>query len=87
MNNFHVYHLYVVAHNNRKLILKKMKKNNIHLGIQYPYPIHKMNAYKNANFKKLVNTEKLTKKIFSLPTYPSIEKYKIKKIIKILNKI
>ena len=64
-----------------------MKKNNIHLGIQYPYPIHKMNAYKNANFKKLVNTEKLTKKIFSLPTYPSIEKYKIKKIIKILNKI
>ena len=85
-NNFHVYHLYVVAHENRKLILKKMKKNNINLGIQYPYPIHKMNAYKNATFKNLDNTENLTKKIFSLPTYPSIEKYKIKKIIEILNK-
>ena len=85
-NNFHVYHLYVVAHKNRKSILEKMKKNNINLGIQYPYPIHKMNAYKNSTFKNLENTENLSKKIFSLPTYPSIEKYKIKKIIEILNK-
>ena len=64
-----------------------MKKNNINLGIQYPYPIHKMKAYKNSSFKNLDNTEILTKKIFSLPTYPSIEKYKVKKIIKILNNI
>ncbi len=86
-NNFHVYHLYVVAHKNRKSILQKMKRNNIYLGIQYPYPIHKMNAYRNATLKKLVNTENQTKKIFSLPTYPLIEKNKIKKIIEILNKI
>ena len=85
-NNFHVYHLYVVAHENRKSILTKMKKNNINLGIQYPYPLHKMNAYKDATFKNLNNTENLTKKIFSLPTYPSIENYKINKIIEILNK-
>ena len=85
-NNFHVYHLYVVAHENRKSILTKMKTNNINLGIQYPYPLHKMNAYKDATFKNLNNTENLTKKIFSLPTYPSIENYKIKKIIEILNK-
>jgi len=86
-NNFHVYHLYVVAHKNRKSILQRMKRNNIYLGIQYPYPIHKMNAYRNATLKKLVNTENQTKKIFSLPTYPLIEKNKIKKIIEILNKI
>ena len=86
-NNFHVYHLYVVAHEDRKKILEIMKKNNINLGIQYPYPIHKMKAYKNSSFKNLDNTENLTKKIFSLPTYPSIEKYKVKKIIKILNNI
>jgi len=86
-NNFHVYHLYVVAHKNRKEILKKMKKNNINLGIQYPYPIHKMTAYKNKTSKKLNSTENLSKKIFSLPTYPSIEKHKIKKIIKILNRL
>ncbi len=86
-NNLHVYHLYVVASKNRKTILKKMKKEKIILGIQYPYPIHKMKAYKNSKFKNLTNTEKQAKKIFSLPTYPLIENYKIKKIIKILNSI
>ena len=86
-NNLHVYHLYVVANDHRDSILKKMKKHNISLGIQYPYPIHKMLAYKNSSFKNLKNTEKFPKKIFSLPIYPMIEKSKIKKIINILNKI
>jgi len=84
--NFHVYHLYVVAHKNRNLILKIMKKNNINLGIQYPYPIHKMLAYKNSKYENLKYSEKFSKEIFSLPTYPTIEKFKIKKIINILNK-
>ena len=86
-NNYHVFHLYVVSHKNRDLILKKMKKEKINLGIQYPIPLHKMRAYKDSIFRNLSNTEKQTKKIFSLPTYPLIEKYKVKKIIKILNKV
>ena len=86
-NNLHVYHLYVVANENRKLIIREMKKNNIMIGIQYPYPIHKMLAYKNSSYKNLQITENLSKKIFSLPIYPMIEKSKIKKIINILNKI
>ena len=85
--NTHVYHLYVVAHKKRDLILKIMKNNNIYLGIQYPYPLHKMLAYKSAVKKNLKNTEKLSNRIFSLPIYPSIENSKIKKIIKILNNI
>ena len=85
--NTHVYHLYVVAHKKRDLILKIMKKNNIYLGIQYPYPLHKMLAYKSAVKKNLKNTEKLSNRIFSLPIYPSIENSKIKKIIKIINNI
>ena len=64
-----------------------MKKNNIYLGIQYPYPLHKMLAYKSAVKKNLKNTEKLSNRIFSLPIYPSIENSKIKKIIKIINNI
>ena len=85
-DNFHVYHLYVVSHKNRDLILKKMKKAKIFLGIQYPYPIHKMHAYKNNSNIGLKNTEKFSKRIFSLPLYPSIEKNKIAKIIEIINK-
>ena len=86
-NNEHVYHLYVVAASNRDSILKKMKKNKINLGIQYPYPIHKMLAYQNSTYTNLDNTEKFSKRIFSLPIYPTLEEIKIKKIISILNKI
>ena len=64
-----------------------MKENKIQLGIQYPYPIHKMLAYKNSTYSKLENTEKFSKKIFSLPIYPTLEDSKVKKIINILNKI
>ena len=64
-----------------------MKKNKVFLGIQYPYPLHKMLAYKDAVKKNLKITEKLSNRIFSLPTYPSIENSKIKKIIKLLNQI
>ena len=85
--NSHVYHLYVVAHKKRDLILKIMKKNKVFLGIQYPYPLHKMLAYKDTVKKNLKITEKLSNRIFSLPTYPSIENSKIKKIIKLLNQI
>ena len=87
--NFHVYHLYVVAHKykNRDIILNIMKKNKIFLGIQYPYPLHIMTAYKDCNYYSLKNTEDLSNKVFSLPTYPEIENSKVKKIIKIINNI
>ena len=49
----HVYHLYVVYHPKRNEIIKQLMKKKIFTNIQYPYPIHKMKAYKNlAYFKK-----------------------------------
>ena len=86
----HVYHLYVVAHKKRDQILKKLKKKNIYLNIHYPYPLHKMTAYKTSISRKsdrLILTEKFAKRVFSLPLYPSIEFAKIKKIINEINKI
>ena len=66
-----------------------MKQNGIVLGIHYEYPLHKMKAYKNSFYLKhdnLINTEKFSKKIFSLPIYPTLENSKINKIISIFNK-
>ena len=87
--NEHVYHLYVVYHPKRDLILKKLNEQNIFLSIQYPYPIHKMTGYNKFTRKNLSLpiTEKLSKGIFSLPVYPFLEKKKIFKIIFALKKI
>ena len=86
----HVFHLYVVYHPNRDLIIKNLKKNNINVNINYPYPIHKMKAYKNLHSHKansLKYTENYSKGIFSLPLYPKLKFKDILKISKVLKKI
>ena len=89
-NNNHVFHLFVVRHKKRDLILKKLKSRGINLNINYQFPIHKMKAYKkilkNKN-NKLINTEKFSKEIFSLPIYPSIKQNDLIKLIFNLKKI
>ena len=90
INCKHVFHLFVVYHSKRNLIIKKLKKNNILVNINYPYPIHKMKAYKNLynfNIKNLYNTEKFAKGIFSLPLYPNLKISDVVKISKTLKKI
>jgi len=87
--NFHVFHIFEVAHPKRDLIIKKMKNKKINLSIHYKYPIHEMSGYKEFNNKKeeLKETEKKSKKIFSLPIYPLLKNKKIDIIIKNLKDI
>ena len=90
INCKHVFHLFVVYHSKRDLIIKKLKKNKILVNINYPYPIHKMKAYKkfhNSKKKDLPNTEKFSNGIFSLPLYPQLKMNDVVKIAKILRKI
>lgn len=86
----HVFHLYVVYHKKRNQILKKLKKNKINLNINYPFPIHKMKAYKNfvcVNCDCLPLTEKKADGIFSLPLYPSLKISDASKITSLLKNI
>ena len=86
----HVFHLYVVYHPKRDLIIKKLKKYNIQININYPFPIHKMKAYKNMVYKKrdsLPITEKMSKGIFSLPLYPKLKNHELLRVSGVLNRI
>lgn len=86
----HVFHLYVVYHPKRDLIIKKLKKRNIEININYPFPIHKMRAYKNIKkdkYDSLSITEKMAKGIFSLPLYPKLSETSALKIAKSLRKV
>jgi len=90
IGNKHAYYVYVVAHENRDEIIKKMSQNDIHLNISYPWPIHIMEPYKKnvcENCYCLENTNNFAKKIFSLPMYPYLKEEEQEKVIKILKKI
>jgi len=54
----HVFHLFTIYHPQRNKIIKKLKEDSIETKIIYPYPIHKMNA-----FKKIFKNNKRLKKL------------------------
>lgn len=85
----HVFHLFTVSHPKKEKIVKMLKKKRIGTRVIYPYPINIMKGYKNYNFNNhnLKYSKKLSKEIFSLPLYPELKDYEVKKICKALIKI
>ena len=89
-NYKHVFHLYVVFHPKRNFIVKQLQKKNINVSINYPFPIHKMKAYKGSvcnDCDCLPFTEKYSNGIFSLPLYPDFKNRDLLKITSSLKKI
>ena len=88
INTYDVFHLYTVEHVKRSKIMKILSSRGIQTRIIYPYPIHKMKAYKS--FFKSKNfriAEIKSKQIFSLPLYPELETKKVLYICSELKKI
>jgi dTDP-3-amino-2,3,6-trideoxy-4-keto-D-glucose/dTDP-3-amino-3,4,6-trideoxy-alpha-D-glucose/dTDP-2,6-dideoxy-D-kanosamine transaminase len=84
-NNIHAYYIYVVSHPERDRIMKSLIKNNIHLNVSYPWPIHVMKPYKKfvcKNCDCLPVTEAKAKIIFSLPMFPYLKNQDQEKVIK-----
>ena len=63
-----------------------IRNSDIYCNILYPFPIHLMRGYSFLKYKKgdFPVTEKLSKKIFSLPMYPALKYATILKIVKSL---
>lgn len=85
----HAYHLYVVRHPKRDIIVSKLKENNIFVNINYPWPIHTMTGYQYLGYKEgdLPETEKAAKEIFSLPMYPTLTDEEVITVSNVLHDI
>jgi len=83
----HVYHLYVIQMKNRGELVRHFTRLDIHVGIHYPVPVHKMPAY--GTELHLPVTERLADEVLSLPLYPGmiegVQKGVIKSICEWLN--
>lgn len=84
-----VYHLFPIIIDNRDVVKKKLEDLGIKTQIHYEIPIHLQKAFNYLGYKKnsLPITEKISKKILSLPFYPGIKKKKIEYIFNKLKKI
>ena len=68
----HVYHLYVIEIDDRDALVAHLKSCGIIAGIHYPVPVHLMPAYLKKQSSRLNNTERISKRVLSLPIYPEL---------------
>ena len=85
-NGKSVYHQIVLKHTKRDQIRNELIKNDIGTAIYYEKPIHMQPIYQEYGYS-LPESEKFSKEILSLPSYPSLPNDHAKFISEIVNKI
>ena len=81
-----VYHQIVIKHEKRDEIRKELVDNEIGSAIYYETPIHKQPIYQEFGYK-LPNSEKFSKEIMSLPSYPQLTNEQALEICECVNKV
>ena len=81
-----VYHQIVLKHEKRDHIRKELTDNDIGTAIYYEKPIHQQPIYEEYGYK-LPNSEKFSKEILSLPSYPQLTDEQTLEICEHVNKI
>ena len=84
-NGKSVYHQIVIRHSKRNEIRKKLADNDIGSAIYYETPIHLQPIYQEYGYK-LPNSEKFSKEVMSLPSYPLLTDEQILVICEHVNK-
>ena len=85
-NGKSVYHQIVVKHEKRDQIRQELAENDIGSAIYYEKPIHLQPIYQEYGYE-LPNSEKFSKEIMSLPSYPSLTDDQLLVICEHVNKI
>ena len=85
-NGKSVYHQIVIRHSKRNEIRKELADNDIGSAIYYETPIHLQPIYQEYGYK-LPNSEKFSKEVMSLPSYPLLTDEQILVICEHVNKI
>lgn len=75
----HVFHLYVVQTEKRDELSNFLRKQGIETGVHYPIPLHHQTIFKS-RFSSLPYTDKISKRILSLPLFPDLSADNIKHV-------
>ncbi len=81
-----VFHQIVIKHEKRDDIRRELNKNEIGSAIYYEKPIHMQEIYREYGLT-LPNSEKFSREIMSLPSYPSLTNDQVKVIAECVNKV
>lgn len=86
----HVFHLYVVRHVARDIILAALRESRVHCGVHYPKPFYLQDGFASLGYQQgdFPNTEAACASVLSLPIFPEISErqinYVIEQIVRVL---
>jgi len=82
----HVYHLYVVRTPRRDALKQHLKDKGIAALVHYPVPVHLQPAYQGrlTGVDQLLETERATQEVLSLPIYPELNEADLEAVIKVV---
>jgi len=80
----HVYHLYVVRHEQRDDLMAHLQRSGVQCGIHYPTPIHQIQPFQGARTvpEGAPVSTRMASQILSLPMYPEIADEAIARVSK-----
>lgn len=81
----HVWHLFVIQTDDRKIFQEYCEKQSIQTLIHYPIAPHKQQAYKILNNMSLPLTESMHQKVVSLPISSIIKEEEMQTVIRTIN--
>jgi dTDP-4-amino-4,6-dideoxygalactose transaminase len=78
----HVYHLYVIQAERRDALQEHLTRLGIGTGLHYPLPLHRQKAYSHLGYAEgsLPVTERVARKILSLPMFPELTEAQIDRV-------
>ncbi len=81
----HVYHLYVVQHEDRAALQQHLSDAGIQTGIHYPVPIHLQPAYASLGYKAgdFPEAEQQSGRVLSLPMFPELTDEQIVRVAEV----
>lgn len=87
LNNVdNVFHIFPVLTKNREHLQCYLKEKGIETNIHYPLPIHKQQAYYEMYGAKTFKiAERICTQELSIPLYPGLNEFQVKKVIQCLN--
>lgn len=88
-DNLNVFHTFTISLANRDIIKEALQSNGIGTAIHYPIPIHLQNPSRELGYKPgdFPVTERLAKRILSLPIQPHLQDHQIIRIATKLNEL
>jgi dTDP-4-amino-4,6-dideoxygalactose transaminase len=84
----HVYHLYVIRHQDREKLQESMSGEGIGVALHYPIPLHLQKAYSYLNLPQgsYPNTEESASTLLSLPMHQNLSREQVEKVGRVISR-